>query len=148
MRESRKLPPVRWKLHLAATPTAVFDLLTTDAGRERFWAERSATRGKTFTLTFPGKEKVRCPIIKNISPRFFAFRYFDGTLVEFSLKQTRRGGTELELTEAGHRTKAHRTENHAGWIQVLLCLKAAADHGVDLRNHDSRRTWSHGYCEN
>jgi hypothetical protein len=37
---------------------------------------------------------------------------------------------------------------NAGWVSVLLGLKAAADHGVDLRNHDAARTWSQGYCDN
>jgi hypothetical protein len=39
-------------------------------------------------------------------------------------------------------------EVNAGWVSVLLALKAAADHGVDLRNHDAARTWSQGYCDN
>ena len=123
-------------------------MLTTDKGRERFWAEHSATRGKAFTLTFPGKEKLRCAAVECTSPRKFVFKYFNETLVECILKPDGRGGTDLRLTESGYRTNAHRAENYAGWIQVLLCLKAAADHGVDLRNHDAKRTWAKGYCEN
>jgi hypothetical protein len=30
---------------------------------------------------------------------------------------------------------------------VLLALKAAVDHGIDLRNHDPRRTWDRGYAD-
>jgi hypothetical protein len=33
-------------------------------------------------------------------------------------------------------------------VSVLLALKAAADFGVDLRNHDPARTWWQGYCDN
>jgi hypothetical protein len=29
-----------------------------------------------------------------------------------------------------------------------LVLKAAADFGADLRNHDPARTWEQGYVEN
>jgi hypothetical protein len=29
-----------------------------------------------------------------------------------------------------------------------MALKAAADFGVDLRNHDRQRTWEQGYVEN
>ena len=43
---------------------------------------------------------------------------------------------------------ADRNENIAGWASVLLCLKAAVDHGVDLRNHDPQRAWANGYVEN
>jgi hypothetical protein len=36
---------------------------------------------------------------------------------------------------------------------VIMALKAAADHDVDLRNHDAERTWWQGswwqgYCDN
>lgn len=33
-------------------------------------------------------------------------------------------------------------------VSVLLALKAAADFGVDLRNHDRERTWRKGYAHN
>jgi hypothetical protein len=35
----------------------------------------------------------------------------------------------------------------AGWVSVLLALKAAADFRVDLRSHDPQRTWSQGYAD-
>ena len=44
--------------------------------------------------------------------------------------------------------EADRMEVMAGWVSVLLALKAAADFGVDLRNHDARRTGEQGYAEN
>ena len=55
---------IRWRLHLASPPAAVFDLLATDAGRARF------------------------------------------------------------------------------------ALKAAADFGVDLRNHEAARSWDEGFVDN
>ena len=39
-------------------------------------------------------------------------------------------------------------ENRAGWVSVLLTLKAAADFGVDLRNHDPTRTWDQDFADN
>jgi len=33
-------------------------------------------------------------------------------------------------------------------VSVLLALKAVADFGVDLRNHDRRRSWTAGYVDN
>jgi hypothetical protein len=41
-----------------------------------------------------------------------------------------------------------RAEVIAGWVSVLMALKAAADHGVDLFNHDPRRTWTGGFADN
>ena len=41
-----------------------------------------------------------------------------------------------------------RSEVTAGWVSVLLAMKAAVDYGVDLRNHDETRTWSSGFADN
>ena len=56
------------------------------------------------------------------------------------------GGTDLLLTERGVPAES-RVSNHAGWVSVLLALKAAVDHGIDLRNHDPLRTWDRGYVD-
>lgn len=53
-----------------------------------------------------------------------ALEYF-GTIVEFSLQ-----------------------DEVAGWVSVLMAMKAAVDHGVDLRTHDESRTWGDGYADN
>jgi hypothetical protein len=39
------------------------------------------------------------------------------------------------------------TCNLAGWVSVLLALKAAVDFGVDLRNSDPARRWEDGYVD-
>jgi hypothetical protein len=54
-----------------------------------------------------------------------------------------RDGDTSPLTDT-----ANDAETRAGWVSVLLALKAAADHGVDLRNHDPARTWETGYADN
>ena len=36
---------------------------------------------------------------------------------------------------------------HASWLTVLLWLEAYVDLGVDLRNHDSTRTWGRRYVD-
>jgi hypothetical protein len=38
-------------------------------------------------------------------------------------------------------------ENLAGWISVLLGLKAAADFRIDLRNHRPGCTWESGFVD-
>ena len=36
----------------------------------------------------------------------------------------------------------------AGWVSVLLNLKAAINFGGDLRNHTRARTWIDGFIDN
>jgi hypothetical protein len=74
-------------------------------------------------------------------------RYFGGSTTTFELAADGAGGTDLALTDAGV-LDADRPEVIAGWVSVLMALKAAADFDVDLRDHDSRRTWDEGYAEN
>ena len=55
-------------------------------------------------------------------------------------------GTDLTLTArdvASHEWH----EVHAGWLNVLLPLKAWVDFGIDLRNHDPARTWRERYAD-
>ena len=63
------------------------------------------------------------------------------------LADDRRGGTDLTLTETGVPAK-WREENRAGWVSVLMALKAAIDFDVDVRSHDPQRTWDQGFVEN
>ncbi|MGH2524809.1 MAG: hypothetical protein ACRDH2_20060 [Anaerolineales bacterium] len=67
------------------------------------------------------------------------------TTVELS--EAGAGGTDLTLTDAGV-PAADRGEVIAGWVSVLLALKAAVDFGVDLRNHHPQRTWDEGFVDN
>jgi hypothetical protein len=55
--------------------------------------------------------------------------------------------SDLALTDRGV-PSADRVEVIAGWVSVLLSLKAALDFGVDLRSDDPQRTWDQGYVEN
>jgi hypothetical protein len=56
-----------------------------------------------------------------------------------------KGGTDVWLT---HLTSAaDHAETAAGWLNVLLPLKAWLQHGIDLRNHDPERTWDHGFVD-
>lgn len=65
----------------------------------------------------------------------------------FELEEDARGGTDLTLTETGVPAR-WREQNVAGWVSVLMALKAAVDFDVDLRNHDYRRTWDQGFADN
>jgi hypothetical protein len=80
-------------------------------------------------------------------PRRVAVEYFGARLPEFVLADDGRGGTDLTLTETGVPAK-WREENWAGWVSVLMALKAAVDFDADVRSHDPQRTWGQGFVDN
>jgi uncharacterized protein YndB with AHSA1/START domain len=136
-----------WRLHLRSAPTAVYELLATDAGRARFWAESAVERDDAIELVFPGGQRWRGAILERRPPQRFAVLYYGGSTTTFELEDDGAGGTELTLIDVGV-PEVDRMEVVAGWVSVLLALKAAVDFGVDLRNHDLRRSWEQGYVEN
>jgi uncharacterized protein YndB with AHSA1/START domain len=135
---------IRWQLHLVSAPEAVWELLATDAGRERFWCERSEQSGDEITMTFSNGWVERATVIAADAPNRFVVRYF-GTPVTFTLR-SEGGGTDLELIHEAV-PDADFEEVLPGWLNVLFPLKAAADFGVDLRNHDPTRTWDQRFVD-
>jgi uncharacterized protein YndB with AHSA1/START domain len=143
---------LRYRVHLRAAPATVFGFLATGDGRARFWAESApeepdGPEGSAIAFRFPDRSRLRARVLACEPPRVLRVEYFGGSRVEFELAGDGAGGTELTLTETGL-SPAEREENAAGWVSVLLALKAAVDFGVDLRNHDPARTWREGYVEN
>jgi uncharacterized protein YndB with AHSA1/START domain len=136
---------VQWRLHCNAPPEQLFELLATDAGRERFWAETSRGYAGGFLLIFPDGTEERCQLLESVAPQRFRFSYF-GSIVAIELEADGRGGTDLTLVNTDVRDEEF-DEVNAGWVSVLLPLKAVADFGIDLRNHDRKRTWREGYVD-
>jgi uncharacterized protein YndB with AHSA1/START domain len=138
---------ITWRPHLCSSPAAVFELLATDAGRARFWAEGAVERDGAIDFVFPGGQRWRGAILAREPGHHFSVVYYGGSATTFTLTGDGQGGTGLSLTDAGVPAQ-DRAEVTAGWTSVLLALKAAADFGVDLRAHDPARTWEQGYAEN
>lgn len=138
---------IRWRLHLASPPERVYALLATDAGRARFWAESAAERDGAIDFVFPNGMTWRGAVLEQDPPRRYSVRYFAGSVTAFDLAPDGAGGTDLTLTDRDV-PPIDRAETTAGWVSVLLALKAAADHDIDLRSHDLTRTWDQGYCDN
>lgn len=139
--------PVQWRVHLRSPPAAVYALLSTDSGRARFWAESAIERDGAIEFRFPNGAMWRGRILAQEPPRRFVVEYFGGSRAAFELAEDGRGGTDLTVTEDGV-PQASWTEVKAGWVSVLMALKATVDYEVDLRNHDSGRTWDQRYVEN
>lgn len=133
-------------MHFASAPVKVFRALATPEGRETFWAERSPENGGRVTFHILNYEPFSGRILERNEPHTFALEYY-GTKVRFDLTPDGSGGTDLTLV-ATEVDEAIRWEMVAGWVSVLMAMKAAVDHGVDLRNHDATRAWGTGYADN
>jgi uncharacterized protein YndB with AHSA1/START domain len=137
---------IRWRCHLRSSPEAVFRLLDTAEGRARFWAEHADERDGVIELAFSNGQTLAARILRREPPTLFEFNYFNDSTARFELEPDGAGGTELTFTEEGLGSD-DLLENLPGWVSVLLGLKAAADFGIDLRNHDPSGSWERGYID-
>ena len=137
---------ITWKLHLKSDPKAVFALLATDAGRKKFWAEKAVEENGIIHFVFPNGQTYDSHIIRGVPDKEFYLDYFE-SLVKFQLTLAENGGTDLTLINENV-PESDFSEVNAGWVSVLMNLKAVADFQHDLRNHDPKRTWDQGYADN
>ncbi|WP_411030154.1 SRPBCC domain-containing protein [Spongiimicrobium sp. 3-5] len=137
---------ITWKLFLKSEPNSVFDLLSTSEGRTKFWSENATEEGRIIHFLFPNGQTYDSQIIKTISNKEFHLDYFN-SLVKFKLMPSENGGTDLTLINENV-SESDFSEVNAGWISVLMNLKAVADFQCDLRNHDPKKTWDQGYADN
>lgn len=137
---------IRWKVHFNSRPEEVFEALATDAGRACFWAEAATEVDGVITFNILNYEPFSGRILLRREPSVFKIEYY-GTIVEFSLSSDGGNGTDLCLV-ATEVDESIRMEMIAGWVSVLMAMKAAVDHNVDLRNHDKSRAWGNGFLDN
>ncbi|MGH7493555.1 MAG: hypothetical protein ACREOO_14350 [bacterium] len=136
-----------WRLHLRSSLVRVYEMLSTDRGRARFWAESAVEKDGVIHFIFPNAQRWEGKIVARQAPNLFAVEYIGDSLVRFELNGNGNEGTLLTLIDAGV-AAPERTEVIAGWVSVLLALKAAADFDVDLRNHNTNMTWDQSFVEN
>jgi uncharacterized protein YndB with AHSA1/START domain len=137
--------PIVWRLSLASSPERVFELLDTDEGRERFWAERSRGSVDSFELEFPGGLSGFVEVLERRPPARLKLRYF-GADAELDLTPGPDGGCLFQVTCHCDDPVAW-VEFQPGWVSWLLVLKAVADFGVDLRNGAPDRAWAQRYVD-
>lgn len=137
---------ITWRIHLASSPERVYSAITTDEGRRRFWAESTTETHNSVRFTFPNGMIWDGEVLAARQSEQFEINYF-GNRVSFTLQDDGKGGTDLTLEDHGP-ADSDQAETAAGWVSVLLTLKAYLDHGIDLRNHDPDRTWDQGYADN
>ena len=138
-------PPITWRLHIPLSPERVYAALDSDAGRAAFWAESAVERDGVIEFQFITGERHVSRVLTRTAPREWAIEYFGG-VARFELAPDGSGGTDVLLTHEGV-AACEWTDTRAGWLNVLFPLKAWLVHGIDLRNHDPRRTWTDGYAD-
>ncbi|WP_222984722.1 SRPBCC family protein [Flagellimonas meishanensis] len=127
-------------------PEKVFAYLETQEGREKFWAEKAPEHEGAIHFHFSNGHVYVGKIIHMEKDKEFHLDYFNSK-VKFTLKATKDNGTDLTLVNEGIPDDEY-LEVYAGWVSVLLTLKAAIDHDCDLRNHDRARTWNQKFVDN
>lgn len=130
---------IYWKIHLRSSAKKAYNLLATDAGRVRFWAESAIEENGVIHFQFPNGIEWQGQIMIAEPCSRYEVEYIGNSLVSFNLKSDGHGGTDLSMIDMGV-TEADRAEVTASWVSVLLALKAAADFQIDLRNHDPLRS--------
>jgi hypothetical protein len=136
---------IRWKIHLCSSPNKVHHFLSSDEGRAQFWAEKTEERNGVVSFHLLNQPYlIEGRVLENTSPYQYSIEYF-ASKVNFILEEDGKGGTLLQMT-AFEVNDLYKMEMAAGWVTVLLSLKAAVDFGIDLRNHDSKRTWDQGFA--
>jgi uncharacterized protein YndB with AHSA1/START domain len=138
---------IRWRLHLKSPIAKVYEALSTDIGRASFWAESAIEHDGSIHFIFPNTVSWDARVLQAVPPDIYSIQYYGDSAATFTLEDDGQGGTDLILTDTGVSIE-YRTEVIAGWVSVLMALKAAVDFGVDLRAHDPNRNWDHGYVEN
>lgn len=146
MRFQSQVGKINWKVHFSSTIEKVYKALSTDAGRKTFWAEETVESADKIVFTILNYSPYAATLIERVEPTLFRLEYF-GTDVTFKLVSTADGGTDLLLTAIVPNEQL-KIEMTAGWVSVLMAMKAAVDFGVDLRNHHPERVWEMGYLDN
>ena len=137
--------PIVWRVHIPVPPDRVYVALDSDAGRRSFWAESAVEQDGVIHFRFINGTRHDSRVLTRTPFREWTIEYFGGS-ARFELAEDGRGGTDVTLTHTGV-AEGDWVETHAGWLNVLLPLKAWLVHGVDLRNHDPLRTWDDGYVD-
>ncbi len=141
-----RLDQIRFRVHLSSPPEKVFEFLATDAGRSAFWAYSAKERRGVIHFHFSNGMELESRILESIPHQRFSVEYFGGSQATFDLAQDSDGGTDVTLVETSVPPE-WLAEHRAGWVSVLLTLKAAVDFSIDLRNKDPERSWENGYVD-
>lgn len=138
---------IKWHIRLTSPRDMVYRAISTNEGRAGFWAESAIETDGFIEFVFPNGQRWKGRLHEQVTGKKFAVEYIGESLASFYLEDDGKGGTLLTLRDEGV-TQTDFAEVSAGWVSVLMTLKAAVDHGIDLRNHDQVYSWDKGYVDN
>jgi uncharacterized protein YndB with AHSA1/START domain len=137
---------IQWRVCMKASVDTVYRMLTTNEGRRAFWAHSAdEVEPGIIEFRFLSGDTWRSAILERQPPTRFRLTYFSGSELTFDLDKTSTG-TVVTATETGV-PEGDWLDNHAGWVSVLLNLKAVVDFGADLRNGVAERSWQKGFVD-
>lgn len=137
--------PIVWKLSLPASRSRVFRALADPIERAHYWAHSPEGPAGIIQFHFSSGEQSKGRVLRKREPELFELEYF-GATATFELCADEPSITDLMLTHTGVR-REEWLETYAGWLNVLLPLKAWIVCGIDIRNGDPRKTWTDGYVD-
>jgi len=138
--------PLLLRIRLQSNPDKIYECLTSDREREKFWVEKSIESDGGIFLLFPNGQKQMARIISDTPGKIFEIEYF-GSYVKFEIFPQQGKGCILQLSN-DKIPAADWCEQYAGWVSVLMALKGYADYGIDLRNHHPDYSWDQHYIDN
>jgi len=137
---------VEWRINCRTTAQKIYDTLITPEGRMSFWAESANQLDDHIHFEFPNGLSHSSRVIESIPNKLFCLEYFEAKTT-FMIHPNDDNTCTLTL-HAENIPEPDFMEVHAGWVSVLLNLKAFLEHGIDLRNHNQNRTWDQGFVDN
>lgn len=137
---------ILWKIHCSSQASKLFFLVSSSEGRSRFWAENAKEENGIIHFQFINGQNTQSPILEKVQDEKFSLLYFN-SLVIFRFIGSKEGGVDVILENINVLSEVFE-ETKAGWVSVLLALKAYADFGVDLRNHNLNKSWDDHFVDN
>lgn len=137
---------ITWKIHCASPTEKIFHLLNSNEGRKSFWAESAEEINGYIHFSFSTGQTYIGKVVRRVPNTEYSIDYFD-TLVTFQLSNSKDKGTDLTMINENVPANEYE-ETKAGWVSVLLALKAFSDFGIDIRNHSKEKNWDTGFVDN
>ena len=143
---AKKSRNVEHNFHLRASPSRVFDMISTPRGLAQWMVERAEfapVEGARYVLEFHGGWTHHGRVLRARPGRLLALSWewpgvpLTGTVLTFAVRPT-KGGTILHLTHSGFPNASKWVDLYGvtewGWTYYGMNLKSVLEAGRDLRS--------------
>ena len=135
-----------WRVLINATAADVYRAVSTDEGRAGFWVATSRSTASGITLEFFDGTSWTGRMLRATPDRAVELTYLGGGTVVLEILPVSQSQCIVAVTDRPT-NPVDWLANYAGWVAVLLNLKATAEFGVDLRNRDGARSFEQGFVD-